>query len=447
MCKKAYNTCEMGSLAMVKKILGGCLILIMFFQTGCGRSLPAAAGKSIYREKGVSVVDKGNYFYATLDYTSGLTRLQMGKAFARGILQVVPDYRALIDSYIAETFKNEYHNSFYWVENMKPQLDPDIRDEIDGMAAVLANSDEDMRQDGKLSKDEVYLFNLIPDISDNTQCCSVSVFGSRSATHHTITGRNLDWYGGSMNQLPRIQAVMNIKYPDKKLCSIGYLGFMGILTGFNDSKVFAAVQVSLANSIVSSIGKRSFPLDLRSALEGAKTLNDAAEFMGDTTKLYALDHLIVLSDPDETKVLENNLDGFGANGQRVRRSLRSADSRLNRKVSWGISDAIGCVNSFLLDGNYDNHTGNKYNTLRWKNMKEQLAAQGSAVSPDGIKKVISYDNGSPGTFMDSGDLYNRMTLQMVLFQPDSLSLEVFFRPKNNVMNPDNPVFEKIPVFQ
>lgn len=80
-------------------------------------------------------------------------------------------------------------------------------------------------------------------------------------------------------------------------------------------------------------------------------------------------------------------------------------------------------------------------------MKKQLIAVGPTVSSEDIKKVMTFNHGSPGTFNDSGDLYNRTTLQMVIFQPESLSLEVFFRPRNSLRNPDNPVFEKVKVFQ
>jgi hypothetical protein len=433
---------------MVRRILVVCLTIGLILLAGCDGVNPVA-GKGSFQEKGVSIIDKGNYFEVTLDFTSGVTHRQAGEAFARGILQVVPNYEALIDSYIAENMSNFIYSKYVIprIKDLKPQLEQDYLDEIDGMATVFSGGGKNVRKDNKISLDEFYLFNLIPDIAHGNQCCFVSVFGARSATHSTISGRNLDWYGGGKNQLPQIQAIITMKSAQGKVCSIGYLGYMGVLTGFNDSKLFAAVLEAQTGAPFTSAGKRSYLLDLRYALENKKTLNEAADFMKSHANDYTVNHLIAFSDPEVSKVLENNFSGAGTGGQPIQCALRSADSRLNPGITWGISEAIGSVNSFLLYGNVDNHTPAEMNTKRWNNLTKQLRDKGPTVTPAEIQEVIAYNHGSPGRFMDSGDLYNRITLSMVLFQPESLSLEVFFHPRNTRKSPDHPVFEKIPVFQ
>jgi hypothetical protein len=433
---------------MLKKMIVVGLILIQILLVGCSENILVVNGKYTYEEKGVSIKDMGNYFDVVLDYTSGLNCRQMGEAYARGILEAVPDYEFLIDSYLTRNNNsNNYKNSIYRTEDLKLLLNQDYMDEIEGMSSVFSGGSKNEMKDKKISKDELYLFNLYPDVAVSTQCSFVSVFGSRSSTGSTITGRNLDWYGGDLNELPRIQAVITYIHKNKKICSIGYLGYIGMLTGFSDSKVFAAVLVSPSGAPYDSAGKRSYSMDLRFALENNKTINKIAEYMKDPLKHYTANHLIALSDPTKSVVLENNFSGIGPNGQTVKREVRTAESMLNDGITWGISDAIGSVNSFLLFGNYNNHTSYKHNTKRWKNMKERLISAGKAVTPEGIKKVITYNHGSPGTFNESGDLYNRNTVQMILFQPESLTLEVFFRPKNSLKNPKDPVFEKIQVFQ
>ncbi len=433
---------------MIKRSLCCCMVFLLLLQVGCTRAVTVFKGSSSYYEKGVTITDEGNYFEAVLDYTSGLTSREMGAAFARGILEVVPDYEKLIDSYIAESLPEyEYPFVFSRIEDIKPQLDEEYVEEIEGMASVFSGGSENIRKDNKLSNGELYILNLFTDVLRGAQCSFVSVYGSRSETHKTITGRNLDWFGGSKNQLPRIQAVITIKRTNSKICSIGYLGYMGILTGFNDSKVFAGILDSIVGTAYSSQGRRSYTLDLRYALENYKTMDEIAEFMRDPKKLYAVNHIIGFSDPDGSVVLENNFSGTRADGQRVQRALRSADSKLNKGVTWGISDAVGSVNSFVLDGNYDNHTTNRYNTSRWKNMKNELISKGTTVSSQGIKEVISYKQGKPDALSETSDLYNKMTLYMVLFQPDSLLLEVYFRPRGVRESPDNPVFEEIKVFK
>ena len=429
---------------MIKRVWAGCILLLLLFQLGCSSEVQVAAGKSSYEEKGVSILDKGDYFEVVLDYRSGLTPRQMGQAFARGILQMVPDYEALVDSYIAENLTEyEYPYAFFRTADIKPQMDPEYSQEVEGMASVFSGGDNNKWKDNKVSKDEFFLFNLFTDAVRGTQCSYTSVFGSRSQTGGTITARNLDWYGGSVNQLPRIQAVIKILHQQKKVVSVGYLGYMGVLTGFNDSKVFAGILDAGTNAPYSSEGRRSYTLDLRYALENCGTMEAVADYMMDPKKLYAYNHSIGLSDPERSIILENNFSGNGADNQKVRRAVRESGSVLNKGIAWEIDNAVAAVNSFALYGNYDNHKSNKYNTKRWENIKTQLLAKGPRVSPEELKEITAYNHGKPGVFSESGDLYNRMTLQMVIFQPDSLSLEVFFRPKNVRVNPVKPVFHKI----
>jgi hypothetical protein len=429
---------------MLKRFLTAGLIFWMLLQTF---PVVETSGNSSFQAKGVIIRNKGNYYSVSLDYRSGLSRRQMGETFAKGILGMVPDYESLIDSYIAENLtKYEYRYAFYRLQDIKPQINRDYAEEIAGMASVFSGGNRNRWGDRKVSGDEIFLFNLFTDVVRGSQCSYVSVFGSRSQTHKTITARNLDWYGGSKNQLPRIQAIVTFIYPGKKVCSIGYLGYMGILTGFNDRKMFAGILDAGSNASYTSEGRRSYPLDLRYALENCRTMNEAAEYMRDPRKLYTYNHLIGFSDPESSVILENNFSGNGPAGHKVRRMLRNSGSRLNNKVNWGIDNAVAAVNSFVLYGNYDNHTSNQYNIKRWKNIKTQLLGKGPAVTAAQLKEVIIYNHGSPGTFSENGDIYNKMTLQMVIFQPDTLSLEVFFRPKNSRKNPIHPVFYKISVF-
>ncbi|MDP4179536.1 MAG: C45 family peptidase [Bacillota bacterium] len=422
------------------------LLCALVLQIGCGSQIFITKGSANYKSSCVAINDKGNYYDVVIDYSKGLNHKQVGEQFAKGILKVIPDYEEIIDSYIAENIPEIYYEkSFQRVEDIKPQLKKEYIDEIEGMAEVFSGGKSNVRMDKKLSKDEVYLFNLFLDVVKGSQCSFVSVYGSRSSTNKTITGRSLDWYGGDRNQLPRIQAVITIKNPGSSICSIGYMGFLGVITGFNDSKVFAAIQESPVGTPYESTGKRSYALDLREGLENKKTLNEAAEFMMDSSKQYAANHLIVFSDPTMSKVLENNISGVSCTGGHVKRALRSSDSKLNSGIDWGIKDAIACVNSFLLYGNHDNHTINGYNTRRWQYIKEQFADD-TAKTPEDIKKLMSYCNRSPSPFSDTKYLYNKATLNTILFQPDTLSLEVYFFPRNTLKVPVKPTFEKIKVF-
>lgn len=419
---------------MPRKIFICLLVFLIGFQSGCGK----IAGK------GAFVADKNGYYEAQLDFSSGRTHKQVGGEYAEAIMKAKPDFEALLDSYISELTSSEalYNKLLSRVNDIKPRMNQAYRDEIEGMALKLSGGTTNERGDTKVSMDELYAFNLIPDIVRGTQCSALSVYGSRSSTGKAMIARALDWNGGDSDQLIQLQAVTTIKNPGGKICSIGYLGYLGIISGFNDSGVFAAILDSTTGGEYSSAGKRSYPMDLRFALENRKTLDEVAAFMGDPANAYAFNHLIALADAKTGGVLENNISGTGSN---MRRALRRADSPLNEGITWGISDAVGCVNSFLLAGNHDNHSDNNANTGRWHAMKEKLLEKGDKVTLDGLKDVISFHHGEePGSAGD-GDLYNTRTQQIVMFQPDSFHLEVFFRPKGSL--PPKPVFREIPVFQ
>jgi hypothetical protein len=431
-----------------KRVLGVLILIVLLIQTACSSGIVVPTGKSGFAGEGVTITDKGNYYDVVLGFNSGLSHRKIGETFAKGILEVVPDYKSLLDSILNEeiTDKDYYEDMIDRAHDIKRQMKKEYVDEIEGMASVWAETDKNIAADGKLSKDEILLFNLLPDVYRPSQCCAVSVFGKRSATGKNIIGRNMDWYSGSKKQLPRIQSVITLKYENKRVCLIGYLGYMGAITGFNDSKIFAAIMDSPTGQPYSSQGKRSYPMDLRDTLETKSSINEVSEYMADPDRHYAFNHLIVLGDPNETKIFENNFSGQGTNGQRVKRALRSSDSRLNDGIKWGISNAIGSVNSFMLWGNSDNYTSNDYNTKRWKNMREQLLAKGDTVTVDELKEVMSYDNGSPGTFQNSGDLYNKLTQCSVIFQPDTLTLEIAFSLRDKPGYLKDPKYVKIEVF-
>jgi hypothetical protein len=215
---------------------------------------------------------------------------------------------------------------------------------------------------------------------------------------------------------------------------------MGIISGFNDDKVFAAILDSRTGKQYVSKSKRSYPFDIRYALENTKTLKEVARYMKSVNREYTVGHLIFLADPAIAGVVENNVSGTKWN-----RELRLGDSILNKGISWGISDSVGTVNSFMLRGNLDNYSSQKINTTRWQSMKSQLLAKGSSVTPDELRQVITYNTSKTGIgTQEEGSLYNTRTQQIILFEPKTFNLKIFFKPSSGeiVRNPD---FETVKV--
>ena len=392
--------------------------------------------------KNVSLIDKGDYYEVSLDIKNSKSHWDTGKRYAEEILEEVPDYEHLIDSYLTEiTGSNEFYNLLIKrVNDIKPQINKDYRDEIEGISSEFSAEKSDVRGDGKLSMQEMYLFNLIPDVVRGTQCSALGIYGEKSATKSTMAGRNLDWYAGSENQLVKLQCVMTIKNGNKSICTIGYLGFIGVVTGFNDNKVFAAILDSEIGTEYSSESKYSYPLDLRYALENKSTLNDVASFMKSTDRGYTYGHLIFMCDPKTASVLENNI----SSAPQSLRAVRNEKSPLNPGIEWGIDNALGTVNSFQLKGNFDNHSPNAYNTERWKSLKEQLLSKGNSVTIDELKQIMTFNKATSGIGqMADGSIYNDMAQQIILFEPKTLHLQIFFRPEAGL--PLKPEFKTVNV--
>lgn len=395
-----------------------------------------------YDHGAVTITDNGGYYKICINMNKNITHKQAGMELGKKILARIPNYEALWDSYLFDIAgKTEVYAEFLRrVEEIRPALDQAYRDEIDGIASQLTGAGQNTMNDGKLSRDELYILNLFPDIGRSTQCSAFSVYGKRSEKGKMMTARILDWYAGSQNQLAKLQAVLVIKNKNKSICTIGYVGYMGVISGFNKKGVFGAILDSSTKMPFSITGRRSYTMDLRHALENARNTDEAANYLKNPEYKYTFGHLIFLSDKKASKVLENNISDTA----QCIRDVRTSSSVLNDGIEWGITDSVGTVNSFMLKGNFDNFTPNIINTARWASMKNQILSKGNKVNLAEMKEIISFNNGDgPGNQSD-GDLYNSRTQQIMIFEPANLHLEIFFRPIDGKL-PNVPVFKKVRV--
>jgi hypothetical protein len=346
-----------------------------------------------------------------------------------------------LDSYIAEGTETDfiYDLVLSRVNDIRSQVPLEYQDEVDAMSATLGLGTPNVRGDGQLSRDELWLLNLIPDVARETQCSAVGVYEGRSATGRTMVARLLDWDVGSSNQLAKIQAVYRINNGSKSITTIGFLGLQGVLSGYSDDNVFVSILDSGTGEPYSSLGKRSYVFDLRYALENENSLVGIADYMTNPSRNYAFNHIIFMADTDTAAVLENNFSGTGSN---IRRALRDDDSALNAGVEWGFIDAVASVNSFVLKGNHDNFTGEIRNTARWGSIRSQLMAKGETVTWAELKEIATYDGGDGPGAMESGDIYSEENIQVILFEPYTGRLEVAFHPKTGSPT-SNPMFDLV----
>jgi hypothetical protein len=415
---------------MKKKILCTLLVLIIsssFF--GCNKNKKEEATSIKNNIQPVVIENMDNKYYKiVIDYNTGLSNKDMGEYLGKELKSKIPDYEKRVDSYIKGLLKGNAEQLFIsYSKVILKNLQKEYADELDGFAQQMSGGQEDVAGDGKLSKNEIYMMNSIIDSDVRPSACSAfSVYGSKTLDGKCITGRNVDWV--PTEDLQSLTAVTIFKNGDKSICSIGFAGLMGVLTGFNQSKVFAAILDSPAVYTKNYEDVRSYPFDLRYALENNKSIDNAGAFMTDKNHNYFRDHLIFLSDSNTSKVLENDLRSYGLD---KRRDLRTETSELSGNIEWGIADSVATVNAFMLKGNNEDGMTAKSNSERWASFKRLVSEKESKYTFDDVKGIMSFTNpinGQPG-LQSAGSIYNKGTSQSIIFKPDEMKLEAAFAPK------------------
>jgi len=325
------------------------------------------------------------------------------------------------------------------VNDIKPQIPSEYVEEVEGLASTVTNTTTDLLGDGQLSKNELYFYHLMGDVARTVQCSAIGVAASLSETGGSIVGRNFDLEA----DLEGYGSVTRINKVAKSVYVIGWLGNLGALTGFSDDGIFGAiVDTTGSGKAYSSTGIHAYAFDLRYALENESTIEGAADYM--SRYPYGFNHLVFLSDSEKSGVLENNLSGTGTN---MRRELRTLDSELNPGIEWGFNDVIVAVSAFMLKGNHDNFTEQIVATSRLESYKTLLtdAVADDVVTWEELRNIQSYDgaDGIPSE-MAEGDIYNLGTRRIVVFQPGTLNLEIYF--SQTPLPADDPVpFDIIPI--
>ncbi len=403
----------------LKAILTTAILLTILIFVGCDSS------DSVDTADHVTITQKPLYWEIHIDYSYG-DRYRIGREYGTKVLSTIPDYEVGGDAYLQASVtgihgadsKITYEVLIERALEISKNIQDRYMDEMEGFASVLSGGLNNTLGDGKLSRNEYLMLNLIPDIFNTTACSATAVFGNRSATGQTILGRNTDWATGPPQEAQyagingenagagNINALIYLKTESKQALFFGTVGFMGTIVGINSDGVFVAGLHSQTGSPYSAEGKRAVMLDIRNALETAATVDEAGAFMGDPARLYAYHNNIFVADKNTAKVLENDYER--------NRALRTTDSELNPGITWGISNAVGCVNAFVLKDNFDNFTGQAWQTDRWASFKGLLVEDGDTMDIERMKTIMSYHQPGSGG-MDPGDIFNAGTIQSMAY--------------------------------
>ncbi|NLZ33294.1 MAG: hypothetical protein GX890_09375 [Firmicutes bacterium] len=430
---------------MKKNLLCMSVILIIFLTIVFGSSVTPAQEREL-----VTIEDRGTYFNVVLDYRGGASHREVGEELGRKILEVLPNYEEILDSALLEMsymaaggnpqlIEYAYQQLLSRTEDIKEQLHQEYKDELEGMASQFSGQESNIVGDGKLSIDEVFMLNLMPDIIRESSCSFLAVYGPRSATGSTLMAKLFDWNPGSQNQLSEIQAVTTYLQGEKSICVVGLLGWMIGSNGINKHGIFVGALDSGTGGPYSSSGKRSYSFDARYALENFDTLDAVLEYLSDPEKSYTYSHNYAAIDSTTAKVLENNVDNPAL------RMIRTEESELAPGINWELDNSIAAVNCFVLAGNYTNGFWWAGNSSRWNSYHTQLAAKGDTVTFEDMKEIASYFTGSAPGRMEDGDIYNQGTQQAIILDPKNFRMEVYFRPKGMGPLPLEPTFEVIEI--
>ena len=396
----------------------------------------------------VTIVDHGRYFDVRIDYAGArrhrLSPRAIGREYGQKILALGLPIEPMYDAVVSQTISvmldtgviDEPEQAFAAVRHIKRQVPARYRAELEGLASVIATAPRNELGDGRLSPGELDFLHLIQD-TFRTQCSGVSVYGRRAARRETATAFLMDFFGREV--LGHLHAVTTISDGRRSLAMVGFLGILNSTVAVNDDGVFVGVPSSEVAAEYDPAGKRSVFFEVRAALEQHSTLRGVAAAMMKPRKQYAQGFNLSLADRHGAAILE--LDNLGHRG------LRRAGSALNPGVEpWPFRDAVATVNSFVLEGNTDNHTADPVNFGRWNSYIAEIEATGPVTSLEELKRVVSFDGGDgPDDFLaGSGDIYNQWTVTISVFVPAKLRLEVFFAPAEGPM-PDDPDFVRVPL--
>ncbi len=409
------------------------ILLSMSCVCGCG----SGSSSSNDDDQTAVTISRVNDTYYMVDlYMTKASHYEIGRQYALQIKKNVPDFEKHIDSILVNTIE--------LLQIMDPYIDfktlstranaifanvpEDYRQEILGMQSVFS-SDDDTQDNGRLSKNKLLVYALGPDVARAGNCSASAAFGSATENGKTIVGRHLEWNDYTLEDLSYLHAVMVTHNGSKSIVNSCFAGQLFVISGFNTSKVFAAILDSdVAEEYKLYGNERSYVMDLRYALENNTTIQDVAGFL--SRKNYAYDFNIFLADENVAKVLENDVD-TPFSGLRTSTSVLKDDEDLE---PWPFANAISCVNFFVLPETVDNLDVWEGNMPRWDSfitLYGQYLAEGK-ITTDVMKEIMSYPGPEGDCQAENGAIWRAddgdSVMQSIIIRMDTLQTWISFQP-------------------
>jgi hypothetical protein len=457
--------------ALLAAIVGGFALAIAGCKSGGDSSPPPATVQQVcYPGEAPPTC----YFNVVLDFTRASHR-EVGRQYALAIVQAMPDYEATIDylltlhMYLLQAAVSPEQITFADVLARAQALQAngsfpgDYRDEIAGMQDVF-DYDVDKLGDGRLSRDELLVFQFLSEVLRPVSCSVSAVTGSSSATGKTLFGRNWDWMSLTSWGVGTVHAITTFRNGGKTVANIGTLGMLNALTVFNQHKVAGAVVNATTKapypSLDSLSSRRSLFFDLRFAFENYTSLPDIVDFLKAEDHRYVYNHLMFIADPSTAGVVENQVNNLVGPGQ-GNRAFRTDASALNPLLpvdqTWGVLGVFFAVNDFRLPGN-EWLEKEKTNTTRWTSFRNLYSGvpSGQRIDVDTLKAFTGYPGPDGDGKMSNGAIFNselqqlertpaETTMQSIIMDVGTMELWVHFVPPTApwAKPPSQPTYRKI----
>jgi len=361
--------------------------------------------------------------------TNGATALANGLSIGRQSKSLFPDIEARYDTLLASLLNQRQMETLLkdQLPTLFNRLEQSHKDEIQGVEASWELVTENNLGDGKLSADEYRLINFLPDLGFMPNGSGFAAMSKASADNKPILGRNLDWQVDPSFQ--NLQSITTYKSDERTTVSIGFAGLISVISGYNSDGLFLAglnaepysPYYQPRNSSHKKYTSAGF--DFKTLLTSKKNSKQALKYL--SVKRYRHDINIMVADKKTVNVLESAKDG---NNQ-----VRSWSSPVHANNAWGKRHQIAVTNCFVLL-KMPNNCQSASDLVRWKRFRH--LANFEATSPASLNELSAV---MTDTQNKRHEIFNRATLQSIIFQPDSGKLYLYAKTAD--ANAGKPVYQ------
>jgi hypothetical protein len=414
-----------------------CLLAVTTLQ-GCRSSTSADYGPSPINSA-VKMQRVSDLYYRVDINMQAAGHYDIGRQYALQIVNNVPGFESQVVKGLKEMFRLihfldediTFEDIIERAQTILPNIPMDYQEEIRGMQSVFSGTDDSLENE-KLSRNKLLVYELGPDVLRVYSCSASAAFGGATERGKTILGRNLEWVDTTLKYLASLQTVAILHNGGKSVVLFGFLGQLHAISALSAGGLFGSILDSEAGLDYWLIGdERSYPMDLRYALENQTNLQQVADFFG--SRRYAYDFNVFLADANRAAVLEVDIHS-PFSGLRTSTSAIKTDTE-EPILAWNHPDAIAVVNWFTLPGTLDNSAKWPGNPARWKtyiDLYRQYLEQG-LISMDTMKLITGYPGPENDGKAINGAIWRyddfESEVQSIIMNMETLETWVSFQPE------------------